>query len=138
MAAQLNIHLRTEEIDEDVLRGFFGSTLGSPYFGQERLSEYDFMEAFDIVAETPSVVVGDVSNLKAGLTGDRDRYVPGPAQAIQDEIGSEPVEATGELIERIETAKDDANESIYDDHNIDGAIEFLREHEGEEVFTVSW
>lgn len=136
MAAELRLHERTEDITEEVLRAFFSNTLGSPYFGSR--SSMDDMEAMNIIAEAPSVTVGAVSNLKSAVSGDRDKYVPGPAQKINQEIGSEPVEVNDELMESLCEAPWVDNDSIYDDPDVGEVLTWLDERRGEEVFAVSW
>lgn len=136
MAAELRLHERTEDVTEEVLRAFFSNTFGSQYFGAR--ADMDDMEAMNIIAEAPSVTVGDVSNLKSAVTGDQDKYVPGPAQKIKQEIGSEPVEVNDELMESLCEAPWVDNDSIYDDPDVGEVLTWLDERRGEEVFAVSW
>lgn len=136
MAAELRIHVQTDEVTEEVLRGFFSNTIGSHYFGSR--SSIDFSDAYSVIADTPSFKVGDVSNLKAAVTGEQDTYVPRPSQVIQKNIGAKPTEVDDELIKEIREAKIAHNNSNYDDPDVDGVVEFLEEHRGEKVFTVSW
>lgn len=143
MAADLHIHIRTSEVTGKVLKDFFSSSIGSPYFnplyGMAAQQSGAFNTAFSVIADTPNVNVGEVSWLKAALTGESDTFVPsavGKVQALIDSSGDATI--TDELIEQVQAAMQLTNDTGYDVSDGNKIIEFLQQHKGKQAFTVSW
>jgi len=139
MAADLHIHV-FEGITEDDLRIFFARDLGSKYFVEdpEDLDWEKWDEAYDKIANTPNVWVGEVSWLKAWLLEDDDAFIPAPVQAVAEIIGEDLPEITDELIERVVEAMRKPNETGYSVNSPEEIERFLKEHKGKRVFVVTW
>lgn len=141
MAADLEIHVLVAPCTEEHLARFFSSHLGSKYFNWNRRSAKEKeleSEAYEVVANTPSVWVGEVSWLKAALTDDPDTFIPGPVVVIQDIIGEDLPIIDDALINQICAAFKQENTTGYDVSEGNGVRDFLEKYRGERVFTVSW
>lgn len=136
MAADLWIHIFKDITEEDI-RVFFSNAVGSKYFNTVQPSDEERREALNKLARTPGVWVGEVSWLKASLTGD-NRYVPEAVERIFEIIGEDLPVIDDELIARIEQALRLPNNSIYSVSEPEPVIEFLRQHKGERCFTITW
>lgn len=112
MSTQVQLHVRTEGMTDEMLHS--EGVTGGP-FGQLMGPDY-FEEFTDLLVEAPSQVVGnDV----------RDEH----ASKVRNTInGTETVDRS--TIDKIEAVTNGAD-------NQEQILEFLREHEGEEVFVVS-
>ena len=141
VAADLHLHVLTEPCTEDTLRSFFSHTLGSPYFDMSR-SQQDWDEAFNVVAETPSIWIGEVSWLKAAIAGEEDAYIPGAVAKVSDLVPTTPVELTPGLAEAILAAMREENKTSYSVADTPADCEelakFLVQHRGQKIFSVSW
>ena len=122
MGADLHIHIY-EGITEKDLANFFCHTLGSKYFN---LSKRQPENWYKPVSNTPSIWIGEVSWLSAGLSNDRKTYVPDPVGEIN------------ELIKKILSALDLENITSYNVTTRDKVESFLIKHKGKKIFTVSW
>lgn len=143
MAAEVHIHALVGITEED-LRVFFSSHLGSKWFVEayapddplypERVWERTAQK----IKFTPCVRVGDVSWLKAGISGNFEEFIPGAIQIISDLIGETlPVLDEG-LEKKILEALTVPNTSRYQvDSGEDIAI-FLEMYRGFRLFIVSW
>jgi hypothetical protein len=143
MSADLAIHIRTEAVTLEVLKAFFSNSLGSPYFNPVSMGmmmqsgAHD--RAFDIIADTPSVNVGEVSWLKALVFDDPDAFIPDPVQQVKDLIDSSGnTVITDELIDQVQAAMQAPNDTGYDVSDSNKIVEFLKTHKGARAFTVSW
>lgn len=136
MAADLHIHV-FEEIIEDDLKAFFCNTIGSKYF-DPGIESKDWDEAFQKIARTHDIWIGEVSWLKAGLFNDSDRFIPKTVENIQELIGEELPVIDDELIEKILDAFDSENKTGYRIAKKEDVEKFLIENKGKRVFTVSW
>jgi hypothetical protein len=135
MAADLSIHVITPDFTESDYAAMKSSTFGSKFFtGMGRYRDDLFMKA----ADTPQVSVGEVSWLKAALSGDDEEYVPGPVMKVHEIIGEEFPIVDDELIARLRDALDAPNTTGYHVATADEVCEFLEEHRGAKLFTVSW
>jgi len=134
MAADLQIHVADRSI-EPVLARFNSNTLGSKYFSP-RCGFDD--AAFEIIGETPSVWVGEVSWLKAALFGDAEAFVPDPVAQVHEIIGEDLPVIDDALIARVTEALKAPNVTSYSIATADEVIRFLTEHKGKCAFTVSW
>lgn len=139
MAADLYIHI-FQDITEEDLRIFFSSTLGSKYYDETlQVGSQEWDEAYDKVAGTPRVWIGEVSWLKASLLGDAERYIPDAVQRVTDIIGEDLPVIDDHLIAQIEQAITLPNHTAYrvvsDPKEV---VEFLRRYKGKRCFTVSW
>lgn len=166
MAADLAIHVFAEgELTVENFRCFFGSTLGSKWGPQLPKNDPPTpaeIHAFQMsmfrpefmrhcksgdfsdtscearISKTEQCWVGEVSWLKADLSGDPDTYIPGTVMKVHDIIGEVlPVIDTA-LIEKIRGAFKVENTTSYDVTTENAVVEFLTEHKGKRAFTVSW
>lgn len=142
MAADMNIHVLEGDCTESDLVDFFSSTFGSKHFGRRGIGCGPAWDAaYKKIAKTPSVHVGEVSWLKAAVTGDSEEFVPNVVQAVSKVIGEDLPVVDETLIDRIGSAwgtKPNAAAKDYDVADRDTVVAFLREHMGKRVFTVSW
>jgi hypothetical protein len=90
------------------------------------------------IEESTSVWVGEVSWLKAALTGKPKRYVPPLIERIHNIIGEGFRVIDDLLIAKIRKAFSLKNETGYDLAYEAEIIKFLEENKGKECFTVSW
>lgn len=100
---------------------------------KEMRVEYDE----DIVFNTPSVWVGEVSWLKAALFEDPESFIPDLVGAVQDVI-HDLVLIDDKLIESIKAALNHGNKTGYSVTEADTVLEFLEGHKGKSAFTISW
>lgn len=99
------------------------------------------------INNTPNIWIGEVSWLKAALFEDPDSFVPDTVAQISDLCEDFPV-ITDEWIKKIVATFDVPNNTAKKDGvNMDKGYslaipskveEFLREHMGKKVFTISW
>jgi len=160
MSADLHIHI-LEGIEESELEGMFYNSIGSKYCPlsyieddtppekiqelfkkDEELHEKYSKQKFSTngicnrIARTPNIWVGEVSWLADSLL-DGD-YVPSFIQAVADIIGEDLPVIDEDLINRIKNAAKLKNTTRYQLNDIGNIVEFLKEHYGEKIFTVSW
>jgi hypothetical protein len=140
MSADLHIHIKSAEVTDEVLRVFFASTLGSKYFaiGDYNPEHLRWPQAYDIVAASPNVWVGEVSWLKAALFEDGDRFVPSPVQKIHELIGENLPVLDQALYQQLLDALRLPNQTSYLVENDHAVAKFLQAHFGAQLFTVSW
>lgn len=146
MAADLHIHVLTDDVSEDDLRSFFSSTLGSKYFsplsigGTTWEQKYGEGSAHQRVSDTPNVWIGEVSWLKQALIGDTEgEYVPDLVQSIATLVGEDLPVIDDEFIDGVQQAYNKAtSHHYYNTADRDKVIQFLNEHRGQKVFQVSW
>jgi len=140
MGADLQIHV-LDGATEAELAEFQSSTLGSDYFSWNRdvLSDR-WDELFDKIGNTPSVWVGEVSWLKAGLTGDGATYIPSLCEAVSSCFEHDLMLCDEAFIARMEAAIAAAgpNSTSYKTAPGEEVLAFLRAHKGKRVFTISW
>jgi hypothetical protein len=142
MAADLHIHVLTPPCTEETLREFFSSTLGSKWFTWHAAATHkprdldDPMDPTHLVANTPSVWVGEVSWLGAML-GQEDT-VPDTVQLVHGLIGERLPVLDENLRRMLIEALKSPNDTSYDTTDKDPIVAFLDEHMGERLFTVSW
>jgi hypothetical protein len=133
MSADLHIHVM-EGIDEATLAAFFSNHIGSKHF--RRCSQVEKDEAYEKVAKTPAVWIGEVSWLCAVLLG--GNYVPPTVSVVRALIG----ESLPVLDERLEDRLLDAltldNPTDYRIAEQEQVASFLAAHRGKRLFTVSW
>jgi len=139
MSADMHIHI-FEGIEEKDLKIFFSNTIGSKYclpIGV-KVSDEAWEKAYEKIANTPNIWIGEVSWLKAGLTSNPEKYVPAPIQKISDIIGEDLPKIDDELIQKVENALRLKNTTSYQVANPKDVVKFLKKHKGKKVFTVSW
>jgi hypothetical protein len=90
------------------------------------------------VLELPHINVGEVSWLKAAVTGDSGEFVPDPISQVSDLVNEEHPVITDDLIDGVEAALYRKNNTSYDVSKPGPIVEFLRQHKGKRAFTVSW
>lgn len=141
MAADLHIHVFTDEFTEEHYKAFSSNTLGSKFFNLNNDSKYEDKnrcDLFELCSWTPQVWVGEVSWLKAALTGDGDEYIPGPVVAVSEIIDESFPVINEELISEIYDAMKIDNDTEYDVSSADDVICFLKDNLGKKAFTISW
>lgn len=147
MAADLHVHVKTDDVSEEDLASFFSNTLGSKYFspltiGQGGSFEEKYGEGspHKRVSDTPNVWIGEVSWLKqAVFEVEEGHYVPDIVQAVNEIVGEDLPVIDDELIGKFQQAFADAKaHEFYDTVQEAKVIEFLDSHRGKPVFTVSW
>lgn len=150
MAADLYIHVLTDEVTEEVLARFFNSTMGSKWFQNQpyKEAELNWREDYKLVGGSPKIWVGEVSWLKAALFEDGDSYIPSAVATVSDLIGEELPIVDDDLIAGVRQAFDLPNNTAkeggvmsgqgYHLAKADEVVAFLEQHKGKRVFTVSW
>ena len=129
MPADLHIHT-LGWVSEEELRIFRNEV---PHTMEEWLDAYD-----SIYCGCPSVWVGQVSWLKAIVTGDDQGFIPGPVQAVWGIFGKNFVEITDEVISLVSAAMDNPNSTSYALNEKSKVVSFLRRNIGERAFIISW
>lgn len=142
MAADLHIHVMENCSEEDVAH-FFGHTMGSKHFALGSRQNCYSNGCYDNgpcsrVQESPNVWVGEVSWLKAALSGDTETFIPEPVAQVHEIIGEDLPELTPDLRFRILKALNAGNTTSYSIESDQKVIEFLDKHIGKRLFTVSW
>lgn len=135
MAADLHIHALVDPCTEEHIKGLNSTTWGSKHFGHKGMS---FMDAVGVVAETPQIWIGEVSWLKAALTGDGEDYVPDPVGKIYELIGEELPVLDSTLKGKILDALQLDNKTGYGIADPDAVAKWLDDNMGRQLFTVSW
>lgn len=142
MAADLHIHIMTDDVDEDDLRKFFSRTIGHKWGkslpSEESISWEENLELMTKLNSTPNVWVGEVSWLKAALFEDDDTYIPDPIGKLSELIDDGVTTIDEKFITMVEKAFGHPNQTDYSIANVTEVVEFLREHIGKRIFAVSW
>ncbi len=138
MAADLHIHAFAEgELTEEDFKKFFCHSLGSKFCDLSRNSKYDLAN-FDKFAKTPNVHVCEVSWLKASLFDDSDTFIPSVAEQVSEIVGEDQPVIDDDFIGKIAKAFESDNRTGYDVSEVQGVIDFLKEHKGKRAFKISW
>jgi len=144
MAADLHIHVFVGITEEDLAK-FNSNTLGSKYFNpvsSGTSQQDDRLRALEMVRGTPAIWIGEVSWLKAALFGDSDTFVPSTVHGVNEIIGEDLPEVTEAFIARLRTAWGVGgapnNDTSYSVEQWSKVEEFLRQHMGQRLFTISW
>lgn len=143
MSADLSIHVLDNGLTEQDYKDISASTLGSKYcpglFYSRKIPSERMDEVYDHFSKSSQIWVGEVSWLKAGLTGDKKTYVPDIVHEIHGIIGEDFSIINEGLIEKIEAAYDKCvNKTSYHVEKKKKVVEFLKEHKGERACTISW
>jgi hypothetical protein len=154
MAADLHIHAMggrwsKNAVNEEDLRCFFGHTFGHKWFNWSGLGRclIDPVPDFDCphwrrVMKTESKWVGEVSWLKAGVTGDSDAFIPEPVQAVQSLIDDGVTvldrETRDNLLRALAAPRRNEASRHYDVTVDEDWPGWLDAHKGQKLFTVSW
>lgn len=144
MAADLHIHVFTDEFTEEHYKTFSSNSIGSRFFRPEE-PDYDKQfekengcNLYDLLAETPCVWIGEVSWLKAGLFNDVESFVPDAVMKINGLIDEDFPVIDDKFIKDVADALDLENATSYDLAKKEDVVSFLEEHKGKRVFTISW
>jgi len=140
MAADLHIHI-FEGITLKDLELFFENTLGSRWFKSDPslcLRLEDEKPVYERVINTPNIWVGEVSWLKAMVFEKPADFIPQAIGKIHEIIGEELPDIDDILIHDIKCAMTLPNSTGYSLANAESILEFLEQHRGKKVFTVSW
>lgn len=92
----------------------------------------------DAINHTPSIWIGEVSWLKAGLMEDKETYVPHTVMAISELVGSSLPVITEEFITKVLDAFKLQNTTGYTLADPKEVEAFLRQYMGKKVFQISW
>ena len=141
MAADVKIHVLTDEFTEEHYKAMAYNAFDSRYFEEVSPESLGFKDKFDIarIADAaPNIWIGEVSWLKAALFEDSDKYVPGPVEQIVEIIGEDFPTITEELIVKVEAAFYAPNTTKYEVAREEDVVEFLRQHKGKKVVTITW
>lgn len=143
MAADLHIHVLTEECTEEHVKADMSNVMGSKYENPD----LDFKEKFEkahkcrlveVISNTPNIWVGEVSWLKAAFFNDSKTFIPDPIGNVYDVIGEDFPIIDDALIEKIKTAMKVPNQTDYTISSIKKVIGFLKAHKDKKAFTISW
>lgn len=134
MAADLHLHIKTDELSDEDLTLFMQPS--HTYHFDER--DDPIKKAYDAVAKTPDVWIGEVSWLKADLFGD-ENYIPETVERVAELVGEGCV-IDDDLIRGVEAAFElpRSRKNSYRIAKVDEVVTFLSEHKGAHVFQVSW
>lgn len=148
MAADLHIHIMTDDVDENDLRAFFSNNMGHKWYqpmsiparpAEAGIMEWeDYQEILDKIAKTPDIWIGEVSWLKAALFEDSETYIPDPIGDLEELIDDGVTVINEKFITMVEEAFKQPNDTTYQIANVTEIVEFLREHAGKRIFAVSW
>lgn len=147
MAADLHIHVMEDGCTEDDIVRFFGNTLGSKHFsifsnthrneGGKPFYEQDWYKR---VSSSPNIWVGEVSWLKqAFLSEEEGEFVPDIVAEITEIIGEDLPVCDDSLIAKVKEAyiRSEPHE-FYSTEYSNTVIDFLKEHRGKRLYTISW
>lgn len=143
MSADFAVHVLTDKFTAEDYKAFASNTLGSAYFDLN-FSQAEYEKAYDIdlfcsCSDTPHLYVGEVSWLKASLTGDIDEYVPDLVLHVSELFnGNELLLITDEVIEKVRSIIDSFVEHEHYSSGTEGLLEFFEKYKGSTAFTVSW
>lgn len=140
MAADLHIHVIDSGVTEEDVKILLSNSLGSKYFAGFGV-EHDhaaWTEAYDRIANGASIWVGEVSWLKAALLDDAGTYIPDVVDHVQTVVGEDFPAVTEDLIAELRKGFVLPNSTSYDVSAWEKVETFLREHMGQQLFTVSW
>lgn len=129
MAADMHIHVLDSHTTEEEVAYF---NLLAHASNDER-----YTTAYDHIAETPQCWIGEVSWLKAALSGDSGTYIPDPVKFISEIIGDGIVLSEAVLREILAALRVE-NTTVCDIANVPEVEAFLKQHIGKKIFTVSW
>ena len=104
------------------------------------LSKYEL--DYEKAAKQPSLVIGECSFLKYGLTQDKS-FIPEPIFILSDLIppadSGKSVKIDDELIKKVAEAMSKPNTTGYEIYvSKQVVVEFLRKHKGKECYYVCW
>lgn len=138
MAADLHIHIY-QDITEEDLAAAFSNVFGSKHLNPRPIGELgdSHWEALGRVIDTPNIWVGEVSWLKAMITGDKYAFVPVTVDMIHTVIGEDLPLIDADLINRISDAFELGNITGYSLADRDSVVEFVASHVGKRCFTIS-
>jgi len=140
MAADVHLHI-LEGVTEEEVKLFLSNRLGSKYYDESKYQEHEkrYDELVEKMANTPQVWVGEVSWLKAWLTGDKEAFVPSAVEKVTEVIGEDFPVIDDELIRKVEEAmKLGSGKSEYEVNDPEEVVNFLKEHKGKKVFWITW
>lgn len=144
MSAHLYIHIQTDEISNKKLKDIFQTYINSEFFDYSTIKQRTYeneKKNSKLLQETPNIKVGPISNLKAALSKEQEKFIPGQLNVFQKRIGNEPTKINNRLIKNIkQDIKTSSNNSIYnnDELHIEKSLRFLEIYKGKKAFTVSW
>ena len=117
MAADLHIHILTEEFTEEHYAAFQANTFGSRFFNlnfdKNQFEKEHNCNLHMLCTDTPNVWVGEVSWLKAALFEKDEIFVPSPIQQVSSIIGESFPIIDDAFIEKIRKALQVANQTGY-------------------------
>lgn len=141
MAADLHIHVLTDECTEQTVAAFQSNTIGTRFFNPLTAFSGNHDREFtlyDLVAKAPDIWIGEVSWLKAAVFGDKENFIPNTVAQVHEAIGEYFPVIDDTLIEKIKQAFDAPNDTSYSITTWDKVEAWLNEHKGKQAFTISW
>lgn len=131
------------------MKAMFSNSMGSRYFNPVMGSGSEKHQRLEREGHSaPSVWIGEVSWLKAGLLEDSDTFIPQTVMKVHEIIGEDLPVIDDALIEKVRgafelpnnTKKPDGvmNGNGYALAKVDEVVKWLEEHKGEKAFTISW
>lgn len=138
MSADQSIHVMTEILSLEDLQIFYSNVLGHKWWNPFLWEKKGNLDAMSKIIDTPRVWIGEVSWLKAGVTGNPKAYIPATIERISQVIDDGVTVCTSEVIEKIQHAFEQPNETDYSLNDVREVIEFLKQHQGQVLFTVGW
>lgn len=139
MSADFHIHVYKGLTKRD-LELFFCNHMGSKYFNLDLYPDRETSnKLYDKMLKTPNIFIGEVSWLKAAMfEDDSETFIPSPVETINNLIGEELPRLNKKLITDILNAFNQKNITCYRVNNVEKVKEFLKNHYGERVFTITW
>lgn len=143
MAADFELHVIT--CDQDIVDYRLGmsTTIGSKYEnivpGVDYVKNPDrnVLDAKTRLEKTPGVWLGNLSWIKDNLTGEAG-YVPSALGKIDELVGEEFPLIDEQLINQIEyILKNETNDTTYHVTESDVVVDFLKQHVGKPVFSLT-
>lgn len=141
MAADMHIHILTDEFTESHARAFRSNCLNSKDFRlgyDEQFEKEHGCDLFEMAYATPNQWVGEVSWLKAALFEDNETFIPDPIGKVNEIIGEDFPMIDDVLIASVREAMTMPNSTSYTLVSGDEVVRFLEDHKGKRAFTISW
>lgn len=150
MAADLSIHVITEEATDEHFKVFASHTIGSKYgptsvpgvglaVGYRHPTISDDDQLWSVIGKSPQIWIGEVSWLKAAIFEDgEEAYIPPPVAQVHELIGEDFPVLDEELKLKILGALTLENKTGYNIAKSEDVGKFLDEHMGKKLCTISW
>ena len=141
MSADLHVHVLDNGCTRENVIAQSRNTLGSKYFDMNlsHRAYANLSEHLDKTGGTSDIHIGEVSWLKAAVTGDSETFVPDICAKLSNLIGEDFPTIDDDLILRVKGLYFDVtNETQYTVSDAADVIAWFEEHKGKEAFCISW